>query len=79
MSNWIPEYILKSYILQKDLPGLKEGTIFKPCKMANKKGKPSYYFSSLTDEERLSGNFQDYKIDPEFVEQNEEWFKLQNN
>jgi len=75
MSNWIPDYLLQNYILQKDLHGLKKGIIFKPCKMANKNGKPSYYFSSLTDEERLSGKFQEYKIYPEFVEQNEDWFK----
>lgn len=61
-------------MLIKDLPGLKRGTIFQPCKVPDENGKPSYYFSSLTDDEFLSGNFQDYKIYPEFVEQNEEWF-----
>lgn len=61
-------------MLIKDLPGLKSGAIFQPCKVPDENGKPSYYFSSLTDEERLSGNFQDYKIYPEFVEQNEDWF-----
>jgi len=77
-NNWIPDSQLRNYILKKDLPGLPEKTIFKPCKMANQNGKPSYYFSSLTDEQVLSGEFQSYKIDPSFVENNSEWFELQN-
>ena len=78
MNNWIPDSELKNYCLKKSLPGLREKTIFKPCKMANKEGKPSYYFSSLTDEEHLSGQFQSYKIDSSFVENNPEWFEIQN-
>jgi len=74
MNKYIDNDFLYGYMLIKDLPGLKKGAIFKPCKVPDKNGKPSYYFSSLTDDEFLSGNFQDYKIYPEFVEQNEEWF-----
>lgn len=77
-NNWIPDSQLRNYTLKKDLPGLPKNITFKPCKMANQNGRPVYYFSSLTDEQILSGQFQSYKIDSSFVENNLEWFELQN-
>lgn len=60
-----------NYILKKDLPSCHKGRVFKPTI----DGKE--YFLSMTDNEVIKGYLHDYKFKANEVENNKEWFKIE--
>ena len=62
---------MKTYILQRDLPNMRKGHFFVPCR--NEKGVEEY-FSFVPN-----GNGAFITFDPEYVENNSEWFLPEEN
>src|ERR1700741_45322 len=60
-----------NYILLKDLPNYPAGRIFRPT------ADGTEYFSSVNDREFLKGEVQTYKLKASVVENNTEWFKVE--
>lgn len=60
----------KQYILLKDMPGCPAGRIFKEDINGN-------YYHSMSDEDFMRYSFATYSLHNKFVENNPEWFQLQ--
>lgn len=60
-----------NYILKKDLPNCPKGRVFKPTIDG------TLYFLSMTDNEVIKGYLHDYKFKAHEVENNKEWFKIE--